>query len=153
MNISKFYNRDIYSLLVEQSRITPKSPDKLIECYPFLETVEWSKIYKLPYHICSDTFIQSQQFKLLHRYTNCNANLYKWKIIESPNCGSFDTIEHFYFECDKAKSFWNNICICIKTVTDINLDFTVLEVLLGILQENIHSVLCNYIILHAKSYI
>ena len=97
-------------------------------------------------NICSDTFIQSQPFKLLHRYTNCNANLYKWKIIESPNCldcGCFDTIEHFYFECDKAKSFWTNICILITTITDINIDFTILEVLLGILQENIHSVLCN----------
>ena len=82
--------------------------------------------------------------------------MYKWKIVESPNCfycESFDTIEHFYFECDKTKTFWNNIHIWIATITEINIDFTILEVLLGILQENTHSVLCNYIILHAKSYI
>ena len=52
-----------------------------------------------------------------------------------------------------TKAFWNNIRIWITTITDINIDFTILEVLLGILQENIHSVLCNYMILHAKSYI
>ena len=34
-----------------------------------------------------------------------------------------------------------------------NKDFTVIEVLLGILQETFHSVLYNYIILHPKSYI
>ena len=82
--------------------------------------------------------------------------MYKWKIVESPNClncGSFDTIEHFYFECDKTKTFWNNIRIWIRTITEINIDFTILEVLLGILQENTHSVLCNYIIVHAKGYI
>ena len=93
---------------------------------------------------------------LLHRYTNCTENLYKWKIIKSPNCldcGSLDNIEHFYFKCDEAKSFWNNIRIWITQITDININLTILEVLLGILQENIHSVLCNYIILHAKSYI
>ena len=55
--------------------------------------------------------------------------------------GSIDTIEHFYFECEKTKLFWNNIRIWI---TDINIDF---------LQENIHTVFGNYNILHAKSYI
>ena len=105
---------------------------------------------------CRDTTLQSQQFKLLHRYVNCNLNLFKWKIINSPickYCGLTDTIEHFYFECDKSKGFWENIKIWIKNITNISIKFTILEILFGIIQENDHSKLCNFIILHGKNYI
>ena len=41
MNISKLYNRDIYGVFVEKFKFIPKSQDKWIERYPFLEAVEW----------------------------------------------------------------------------------------------------------------
>ena len=110
----------------------------------------------MPYAICRSTFIQSLQYKILHRYVNCNLNLYNWKIINSPlcdRCGMIDTIEHFYYECDQYVQFWNNIRIWITQITNININFTVLEVLLGIVQKNDHAILCNYIILHGKKYI
>ena len=52
---------------------------RILKLIRYMPSIEWSKINTLPYNICCDTFIQSQQFKLLHRYVNVNANLNTWK--------------------------------------------------------------------------
>ena len=44
----------------------PNSQDKWIENYPFLEVANWTKIYKLPFKICSDTYTHTLQYKMLH---------------------------------------------------------------------------------------
>ena len=155
-DISQLFNKDVYNILIRRKSLAPSSQEKWVERYPFLEIIDWSQIYRLPYKICRDTKLQSQQFKLLHRYVNCNLNLFKWKIIDSPNCkycGLTDTIEHFYYECCKSEGFWDNIIIWIKNITNISIKFTILEILFGIMQENDHSKLCNYIILQGKNYI
>ena len=82
MDISKLFNKDAYNYLLDSKIAIPKSQNKWIEYYPFLEAANWIQIYRLPYYICRDTYIQSLQYKLLHRYISCNENLYKWKIKE-----------------------------------------------------------------------
>ena len=155
-DMTKLYNRDVYNILIERNSSPVISQEKWIESYPFLECVNWSHLYRLPYAICRDTYIQSLQFKILHRYINCNANLCRMKIIETPNCNDcegYDSIEHFFYECPKMILFWTNIQAWLFNILDVNIDFTLLEILLGILQENNYSTLCNYIILHGKKYI
>ena len=97
MDISKLFNKDAFKYLLDSNITIPKRPNKWIEYFPFLEAANWIKIYRLPYYIRCDTYIQSLQYKLLHRYINCNENLYEWIIKESPNCmncGLIDSIEH-----------------------------------------------------------
>ena len=73
--------------------------------YPYLEVSNWTKIYKLPFKICRDTYIQTLQYKILHRVLNCNYNLYLWKINDNSMCEIckfLDTIEHYLFQkCQK----------------------------------------------------
>ena len=49
--------------------------------------------------------------------------------------------------------FWKNVQTWLYNVLDVNISFTLLEILLGILQENNYSILCNYIILQGKKYL
>ena len=124
-----------------------------MENYPFLFEANWAQIYQFPYKICTDTYIQSLQYRILNRYINCNENLFWWKINNSPQCSycnGIDNLEHFFFYCSHTKAFWSNIKTWIENITSISISLTVLEVLLCIILHNDHSSLCNYIILHAK---
>ena len=155
-DLFKLYNKDVYNIFISRNSSPVISQEKWIESYPFLEGINWDHLYRLPYVICSTTYIQSLQYKILHRYVNCNANLFKWKIVDSPNCvdcNIYDSIEHFFYNCPKVAYFWKNVQVWLFNVLETNIKFTVLEVLLGILQENQYSKICNYVILHGKKYI
>ena len=155
-SLYKLKNKDIYLDIINRKIKTPASQTKWIERFPFLEDIDWINIYYLPYKICRDTYTQSIQYKLLHRYTNCNYNLFKWKICDSEKC-SFcnfpDTVEHYFYECERVKTFWNKISIWLKSITEISISTTILEILFGILIVNDYSFLCNYIILKGKVFI
>ena len=100
---------------------------------------------------------QSFQYKILNRILNCNDILYLWKIKDGPecvSCGRTDTIEHRIFYCIESKQIWKSIQSWIKNVLEIDIEFTICEVIFGIPLNNdpyIH--LINYIILVAKWYI
>ena len=134
----------------------PISQNNWIESYPFLEAASWIDIYKLPFAVCRDTYIQSLQYKILHRYFNCNSNLFKWKIRKDPycnECGNIDTIEHFFYYCRVVNIFWNRIENWLKNIMEIYVKFTLLEIILGITFKNSFAHLCNYIVLRAKHFI
>ena len=70
-NIQTVKNSQIYKYFVTQKIITPVSQNKWVEYYPFLEHVDWKKIYMLCFKIVKDTYIiQTMQFKILHRVYN-----------------------------------------------------------------------------------
>ena len=82
----------------------PKSQEQWIENYHFLEVANWTKIYKLPFKICRDTYIQTLQYIFLHRVLDCNYNLYLQKIKDNSMCEIcklVDSIEHYLFHCKK----------------------------------------------------
>ena len=155
-DISKQSNKNIYDIYIKEMYNPPISQNNWIESYPFLEAASWIDIYKLPFAVCRDTYIQSLQYKILHRYFNCNSNLFKWKIREDPycnECGNIDTIEHFFYYCRVVNIFWNRIENWLKNIMEIYVKFTLLEIILGITFKNSFAHLCNYIILHAKHFI
>ena len=48
----------------------------------------------------------------MHRLTNCNYNLYKWKLKEQPYCNyckHVDTMEHRFYLCGFCKQFWEQV--------------------------------------------
>ena len=58
------------------------------------------------------TDTESFEFKVIHRFINCNDNLYKWKIIDRPKCSyctSVDTIEHHFYYCCISIEFWRKL--------------------------------------------
>ena len=155
-NIMKINNKMIYKTLIEDSVNIPSSQNKWIENYPFLESAPWSIIYKIPFETITDSFIQSMQYKIIHRIFNCNYNLHKWKIKSNPKCNfcdHIDTIEHFLFYCESCTNFWHTIEKWIHTSLGTRVHFTVLEIVFGYTQKTQLTHILNYIIIMGKMHI
>jgi len=127
--------KEIYLEFLRPYTSPPTCINTWIECYPFLETLDWRSIYKLPYLIVREPYLQTFQYKIINRTFNCNHMLYNWKIIETPtcnNCKMIDTLEHYFYECTEIRQFWKNVGQWISDTLEIKYDFTICEVLLGI---------------------
>ena len=148
--------KDMYTFLTYKPKF-PIAVNKWIEYYPFMEKFEWSTLFKLPSVICSETKMQSFQYKILNRYITCNYNLYLWNLSTSQfcdDCQNVDTIEHFFVYCNTVKLFWDKVRELILEAFQVKLDLTVLEILLGIPCVR-GSLFCqiNFVILYSKWFV
>ena len=155
-NIVHLKTRDIYCYFTYTTNL-PTSVDKWIEYYPFLETHDWTQLFRLPYQITKEPKLQSFQYCIKNRFVNCNYNLFLWGQIESAQCDichQIDTIEHFFYYCNVVNNFWVHVGNLIFEAFEIRLDYTVLEILLGIpCRKNTVMSIVNFVILYAKRYI
>ena len=156
-NIGKINFKKVYNHLIESQQIVPTSEYKWIEYYPFLDLVDWKKIYSLPSKIVKDSFVVALQYKILHRVTNCNYNLAKWNIKESPQCDlcqNIDNIEHYFYYCEHSHTFWQQVEMWMASCLSVKIKFTVLEALMGFLNYDSELFfIVNYIVLLGKYYI
>ena len=151
-NLKKVSSKIVLQYLTEQQYATPKSQNKWVEYYPFLEKVDWKLIYILPTRI-----LLSLHFKILHRVFNCNYKLYIWNKIDSPTCHychSIDNLEHYFFYCNESTFFWNHVEEWLKDSISFKIKFTVLEILLGFHYiDKKYYYMLNYLIIYGKYYI
>ena len=113
----------------------PTAQEMWVNIFPFLENLEWDKIYLLPYKITSEPFLQSLQYKILNRILNCNERLFKWQISESHICSyceHIDTLEHHLIHCTASRQIWEGLADWIHNNLLINYHFTECELLFGI---------------------
>ena len=155
-NFSKVKSSDVYKCLIIRQYMPPKSQTVWIESYPFLENLNWAPIYLLPFKITSDTYLITLQFKITHRVFNCKYNLFKWAISETPLCNvctGIDTLEHYFYYCEESKAFWHQLGNWLTKILSFPFNFTVLEILLGIM--NVPPRIwyaVNYVLLYSKDY-
>ena len=65
-----------------------------------------------------------------------------------------DTIEHRLFYCVESQQIWKSIQNWIENTFEINISFTICEVIFGIpINIDEYTLVINYIILFAKWYI
>ena len=80
-----------------------------------------------------------------------------WKIQDNSMCEIcklVDTIEHYLFHCKKNNKFWESVNKCLKEVAGIKVEFTVLEIIFGIIDETEEdNNISNIIILYGKKFI
>jgi hypothetical protein len=101
--------------------------------------------------------MQALQYKIINKIFNCNYWLTKIKILTNANCrfcNKIETIEHYFYECNKTldfwnilKTWWNNFKLIIKTT------ITEKEVILGSLEDSKYTKIFNCILLIAKGTI
>ena len=84
--IEKVSSKLMYTHLIKENTKPPISLNLWVELYPFLENFNWSYVFRLPYKIMKESYIQSFQYKVLKRILYCNYNLHKWGIKDSPLC-------------------------------------------------------------------
>ena len=70
-------------------------------------SVDWQKIYLLPFKTTLDTKLREFQYKILNRILYTNKILFEFKKVDSPLyefCEKeLETIEHLFFHCAKSK--------------------------------------------------
>ena len=150
-------NKDIYASIIGRLITKPTAENKWIEYYPFLETMNWSNFYVIPKSAFQETKLQTFQYSILHRYLNCNYNLWLWNIKETGSClfcGELDTIEHRLFLCLESNNLWSRISCTLSYSINFRHEFTILEILLGIPCKKVSLLsLVNYVIVLGKWYI
>jgi hypothetical protein len=103
------------------------------------------------------TFLQAIQYKIINKIFNCNHWLTKIKILQNPTCrfcNKVETIEHYFYVCEKTykfwnifKTWWNSFKLCNK----ININEC--DVILGSLEDNKFTQNFNCLLLIAKGTI
>ena len=124
----------------------------------FFATFDWDQINVIPYECTSETYLQSLQFKIIHRYFPCKYNLKLWNIEDSSRCNScnqVDTLCHYFAECSLVCDFWKYLKTWFLRAFEYCINFTALDILLGIpnFGKNNDIDILNFVILFAKSYI
>ena len=142
---------------VEKSAETPTSYFKW-ESYYYYANFDWESINKIPYECTTETYLQSLQFKIIHRYFPCKYNLKLWNLADSnlcDHCDEIDTLSHFFAECSAVNSFWRYLRAWFLRNFDFSINFTSLDVLLGIpnYEKNMEINILNFVMLFAKCFI
>ena len=155
--IQKIKNKQIVNKLLSSLTKPPTSVETWINIYPFLEKEDWKQIYHRTFKITRETYLQSFQYKILNRITNCNDKLYKWKIKPTnkcDECGEVDSIEHHFYYCKTSTTFWNRLKSWMVGNLGFGIGLTVCEVIFGIpIYNNSDFKIINFLILIGKWYL
>ena len=161
--LSKTTSNMVYWNIVNQRKREATCKKKWTEEFPRFITADpclWPNIFRLSFNVSRDTKIQSFQYKLIHRLTNCRKKLFDMKLISSPKCefcDSIDTIRHFFLFCNSSDQFWNSFFLWWNRVSDIQIppEFDSLQesILFGFQSKADVFLVLNFCVLLAKYYI
>ena len=122
-----------------------------------LSHAEWKKIFTICFDLIKDNDLVWLQYRIIHKILGTRSLLFKMSKAETNlcrNCGlSEETIEHLFFHCAKVKEFLLNVNRWAEPLTGIKCQFTIQEVLLGVIRVGSHSDALNILLLLIKDYI
>ena len=130
----------------------------MVKIYLELREIDWQEYYVIPYNVTRETYIQSFQYKIFHRFYPCNYTLSIWERNHSSkciNCDEIDYLEHFFFKCNNVQSFWNMIMNWWRNTIGVTMNLSWIDVMFGIsnmMNDNSIDIM-NLCILCAKYYI
>lgn len=153
----------LYASFIKQKEKQPACVAKWETKYPGFKNAHediWSNIFTLAFDISRETYLQTFQYKIIHRLITCQKKLFDMNLATSPTClycNDVDSIEHFFISCPKVSIFWNSFFIWWNNLADIIIPahYEDLEesIIFGFqIQGGTFSVL-NYCVLVAKHYI
>ena len=124
----------------------------------YYATFDWGLINAIPYECTTETYLQSLQFKIIHRYFPCNYILCKWNLLDNNKCAycnAVDTLSHYFAECESLRVFWKSLKSWFLRTFEFIINFTPLDILLGIPNygKNNDIMNLNFVILFAKHFI
>ena len=124
----------------------------------YYASFDWDEINVIPYNCTSETYLQSLQYKIIHRYFPCKHNLHIWNIEECDTCNyckQVDTLSHYFAECVTVCTFWKYLKTWFSHAFEFCINFTPLDILLGIpnYSNSTEIDILNFVILYAKFYI
>ena len=97
---------------------------------------DWSNYYSIPFLCTSASKLRSFQYRIFHRTIGANVLLMKMEsritmIAFFVTVNPADAIEHLFWFCDRIFPLWNALAHWIRSVTEIEIEFSLESVLLG----------------------
>ena len=157
VHISEITCKDLYKHFIHEIKKTPKAQKKW-EQYLQTDQIEWEELYKIPFKVTRETFIQSFQYKIFHRFFPCNYTLavwYKDKPETCMGCGSVDYPEHYFYDCSLISPFWLLVKKWLHSVLEITIPFSMTDVLFGISNpsDDVMFDILNFCFIYGKWFI
>ena len=156
-NVSTLKCKDFYWEFVSSRSELPKSEEKWAK-YLEAEQLCWEDYYTIPFKVTRETYLQSFQYKIFHRFYPCNYTLSIWYEDHSANCKhctAIDYLEHFFFTCNNVKAFWLAIENWWSNTLNVTINLSTADAIFGIQNvDNDNNIdVLNLTILLAKYYI
>jgi hypothetical protein len=153
-NINLIKNNLIYWTLVNDIRIESIIIDKL-QRELGVEEEKCKLVFTMP-RVVTNTKIRTFQYKLLYNLIPCNLYLNRIKKSDTDKCNwcpKIDDTSHYFVTCVELVPFWNSFTKWCQGWLNEEINFTVKDVLIGILNNNIKYETINACILIAKWHI
>ncbi len=159
MPLEKLKCKDIYWEYIREISEIPKAEKKWEE-YLHRENFIWQEYYYIPFTSCKETYIQTFQYKIFHRFFPCRYTLSLWYKDQDPYCiccnnRCIDLLEHYFYFCPEVYSFWQSLTRWWSNIYEITIPLDVISVIFGIANhDNDHVInFMNLCILYAKWFI
>lgn len=110
------------------------------------------------YSITTSPKYRSFQFRLLHRKIFLNKILKLWGLSDTDRCSfchdHYETIEHFFYDCREAQSFWLKLQTWFEALTDTEIMLSKEKILFNNFNASTeHFEVLNTMILIAKQFL
>ena len=115
--ISDVTSKQIYDSFLRKKQTPPTAQQKLTDKYS--ETsINWEKVYSLPFRTTLDSKLREFQYKILHNIVFTNDKLFRFGLSQSPNCTFCneepESIEHLLSRCKVPSEFWKDVLSWLK---------------------------------------
>jgi len=81
-------------------------------------SINWEKVYSLPFRTTLDSKLREFQYKILNNIFFTNAKLFHFGLSQSPNCTFCneepETIGHLLSRCKVSSEFWKEVLSWLK---------------------------------------
>jgi hypothetical protein len=153
-NINMVKNNEIYWIIVNDIRIESIIINKLQRDFN-IDEEQCKIVFTMP-KVITNTKVRAFQYKLL--YNLVPTNLYLKKIQKSDTdichwCTKLDETTHYFVLCEALQPFWNSFTKWCQGMLNEDINFTVENIIVGILKINVKYNTINACILLAKWHI
>ena len=153
INVTCTRARNYYSLFLEKKKVNFFTFKFWQRWLNLPESFSWKDILYFKFKRIKDNRIKQFNFRFLHRILPSRDNLYKWKIVNSNQCGTcneIETIDHFLFYCKQVKVYWKIISRMIYFIFEEEIIISMKMLLIGYRLENPKFDLINVMINFAQ---
>ena len=150
-SINLVKNKEIYWTFVNDIRIQSIITNKL-ERELGIQEDKWKEVFTMP-RVVTNTKIRAFQYKLLYNLTPTNSYLKKISKSDTDKCNwctEIDNTTHYFATCSNLTPFWNSLATWCHGMLEEEINFTVNNVLVGILEKSMKYETLNAILLMAK---
>ena len=153
--LKKMTSSLFYWILMGKQVNTPSCIAKWREMWN-ISDLEWKDIFSRHFKICHEAYLQTLQYKILHRIIPCNHWLFNIKVKNSTNCtlcNVDDSIIHYFYDCKRVKQYWTSFELWWIRVTGDEGKLDAPTVIFGVNCKSNNANMFNYCLIIAKLYI